>query len=285
MATGPIDHDGLRDQAGVYVLGALTARERDAFEMHLATCAECAAEVKSLMPVAGALAQLAPQVDPPEALRARLLTSIGPSGERERPRAGRPVEDRDRVRTAGAGVGAWGPWLAVAASLVLTVAFAVYAAGLKGQVATLEARLREAMRRADASELQIADARREATEARSQVAVLAAPDLTRVDLAGRPVAPRAAARAFWSRSRGLVFTASNLPALPPGRTYQLWVISKGKAPYGSGLLLKPDADGRVTMVFDTPVDLSKPNQMAVTIEPEGGVPSPTGDMYLLGSAN
>ena len=115
--------------------------------------------------------------------------------------------------------------------------------------------------------------------------MLAAPDLRRVDLQGQTPAPRAAGRAFWSRSRGLVFTASNLPALPPGRTYQLWVLSKGAAPYGTGLLLKPDADGRVTAVFDTPADLPTPTQMALTIEPEGGVSAPTGGMYLAGTAN
>ena len=55
--------------------------------------------------------------------------------------------------------------------------------------------------------------------------VLTAPDLARVDLAGQPVAPDAQARAFWSRSRGLVFSASHLPHLAAGRTYQVWVVT------------------------------------------------------------
>jgi hypothetical protein len=38
---------------------------------------------------------------------------------------------------------------------------------------------------------------------------------------GNPCRPNASARAFWSRSRGMVFSASNLPPLPAGRTYQL----------------------------------------------------------------
>jgi len=173
----------------------------------------------------------------------------------------------------------------VAASLTLAIGLGAYAADLHHQIGELEVRLRETMLRANASELAIADARRTAAEAESQIAVLAAPDLARVDLAGQPVAPRAAARAFWSRSRGLVFTASNLPALPAGRTYQLWVLSAQAPPFGSGLLLKPDPNGRVTMVFEVPADLPKPTAMAVTIEPEGGVPAPTGDKYLVGLAN
>ena len=111
----------------------------------------------------------------------------------------------------------------------------------------------------------------------------AAPDLARIDLAGQPAAPQASARAFWSRSRGLVFTASNLPAPPAGRTYQLWILTAQPAPVSAGLL-KPDANGRVNAVFETPADLPKPTAMAVTIEPDGGVPAPTGDKYLVGLA-
>ena len=92
--------------------------------------------------------------------------------------------------------------------------------------------------------------RQTAAGAQSSVAVLTAPDVARVDLEGQPVAPDASARAFWSRSRGLVFTASNLPPLPPGRTYQLWVLTTDPAPTSAGLL-KPDADGRATAVFTT----------------------------------
>jgi anti-sigma-K factor RskA len=283
MAAVPTDHEAFRDQVGVYVLGALSPEERSTFEAHLAACPECAAEVRTLNPVAGALARLAPQIDLPAALRSRVLASIG--ADRIVSLAGRPLSGSEAVGGVPTGSPSWRRWLAAAAAIALAVGLGAYAADLRRQIGTLEVRLREATLRANASELSIADARRAVTEARSQVAVLAAPDLARVDLAGQPAAPRAVARAFWSRSRGLVFTASDLPALPPGRTYQLWVLSKEAPPFGSGLLVKPDADGRVTMVFDTPVDLPKPIAMAVTIEPEGGVPAPTGDKYLVGLAH
>ena len=94
----------------------------------------------------------------------------------------------------------------------------------------------------------------------------------------------ASARAFWSRSRGLVFTASNLPAPPPGRAYQLWVLTAQPAPISAGML-KLDASGRATEMIDTPQDLPRPVAMAVTLEPEAGVPAPTGDKYLVGLAN
>ena len=280
MAT---EHDAWREQASLYALGALTAAERSAFEAHLASCALCAADVRALSSVTDALARAVPQTDPPSELRTRVLASVSRDPNVASGFSRTASTQSPQVRLKSDTTHVFIPWLAAAASLVLAVALGAYAVHLRGRVGNLEERLREATLRADASERQIADARRAAAAAEAQVAVLAAPDLTRIDLAGQPVAPQASARAYWSRSRGLVFTASNLPALPPGRVYQLWVLpAQPSPPISVGWLLKPDADGRANVLFDTPPDLPKPQKMAVTIEPEGGVPAPTGDMYLLG---
>jgi len=158
-----------------------------------------------------------------------------------------------------------------------------YAVQLRRSVTLLETRLHETALRADATERQIADVRRTALESQSAMAVLTAPDLARIDLAGQPAAPSASARAFWSRSRGLVLAGTDLPAAPAGRTYQLWVLTNQPAPISAGLL-KPDAGGRVAATFATPRDIPAPVAMALTLEPEGGVPSPTGDKYLVGLA-
>ena len=280
MAT---EHDAWREQASLYALGALTAAERAAFEAHLASCALCAADVRALSSVTDALARAVPQTDPPSELRARVLASVSRDPNVAPGFSRTALTQSPQVRLKSDTTHVFIPWVAAAAALVLALAFGAYAVHLRGRVGNLEERLREATLRADASERQIADARRAAAAAEMQVAVLAAPDLTRIDLAGRPVAPQASARAYWSRSRGLVFTASNLPALPPGRVYQLWVLpAQPSPPISVGWLLKPDANGRANVLFDTPPDLPKPQKMAVTIEPEGGVPAPTGDMYLLG---
>jgi anti-sigma-K factor RskA len=80
-----------------------------------------------------------------------------------------------------------------------------------------------------------------------------------------------------------VFTTSNLPVPPPGRAYQLWVLTAQPAPISAGMLT-PDANGRVDARFDMPADLPRPVAMAPTLEPEGGVPAPTDDKYLVGLA-
>ena len=72
MTASRIEHDELREQAALYALGTLTGQERAAFRTHLASCAECAAEVRALAPAAAALAHAVPQVDPPEIGRAHV---------------------------------------------------------------------------------------------------------------------------------------------------------------------------------------------------------------------
>ena len=266
-------HDQYADQAAAYALGALAPAERTFFEAHLANCAICAAEVRSFMPVAGALAHVALPAQPSPDIRRRLVEAIGGRTQGSGPSSRLRSVPPSRFSRYG-----------LAASVALAVLAGGYAAQLRGRVTTLEARLRETTLRADTSERLVADAGRSAFEAQRTVLVLAAPDLARIDLAGQPAAPQASARAFWSRSRGLVFTASNLPAPPPGRAYQLWVLTAQPAPISAGML-KLDANGRATAMIDTPQDLPKPVAMAVTLEPEAGVPSPTGDKYLVGLAN
>jgi hypothetical protein len=172
-------------------------------------------------------------------------------------------------------------WLALAAALALAIGASAYAWQLQQRVRTLEARLDSAEERAFSAEREVADARRTAGEAQSAMNVLAAPDMVRIDLAGQPAAAAARARAMWSRNRGMVFAASNLPQAPAGRVYQVWVVTT--AGTVSAGLLTADADGRAEAFFNTPPDIAPPTAVAVTLEPAGGVPSPTGAFYLRGT--
>ena len=253
-------HDEFAELTGLYVLGALSEAERKAFEAHASSCAKCTAELRTLMPVSTALARAVPPETPSPDVRRRLMASLrGPSARVSQERAASTPEtlaDRDlhdRPARRRAPIAAW---LAAAAAIALAVGLGGYAFQL----------------RRDARTDQLASA------------VLAAPDLVRIDLAGQPAAPSASARAFWSRSEGLVFTASNLPAPPSGRAYQLWVLSTQPAPMSAGLL-KADANGRLSTTIKTPLDMPQPVAMAVTLEPDGGVPAPTGEKYLVGLAN
>jgi len=269
------EHERLHEASGLYVLGALAQEERAAFERHAATCPECTAELRALASVATALPYGVTQVEPPPTLRQKILTAAG------QPVSARPNLAQFTPRPVRASRPlARGGWLSAAAMLLVSVALGTYAWTLRTEIAALKADLREALVRLDRSEQQATVATRNVAVAEGRLAVLLASDMTQVTLDGQPVAPRASGRAFLSRSRGLVFTASDLPPAPPGKTYQLWVVT-AQAPVSAGLL-DLDQSGRVAQQFPTPPDLGAPVAVAVTLEPAGGVPAPTGDKYLVG---
>ncbi len=261
MTTDANDHDALREQVALYAVGALSGPEHAAVEAHLRHCDECAADLASFRQVGGALAQAVPQHDPPPLLRARVLASA----------TGRSTSMHASI---------FWPWLAAAAMLVVTAGLGVYVGQLRQQVRSLQQQLSAALLRVDEGEKRVNVALRAAADLQAPFAVLTAPDVRQIGLAGQPVAPNASARVYWSRSRGLVFTGSNLPSAPAGRTYQLWFVT-AKAPVSAGLF-RSDNSGR-PIVLGTPADIPNPVALAVTLEPDGGVPAPTGEKYLVGA--
>jgi anti-sigma-K factor RskA len=281
-------HDDLVVLAPAYVLGALEPDERRVFETHLAGCDVCASEVRSLGRVTAGLAQAVPQVTPRAALRDRVLRAV--AGEDPATAVGADPSTADGARDARhhqtdtSRRWATSNWLAYAACVALATVAVLYAMNLRARVESLEARLEVAQLRLAAADRAMVDARRVAFETQSAMAVLAAADLTRVDLQGAPAAPQAAGRALWSRQSGMVFAATNLPPLEEKRIYQVWVVPGGGAAPISAGLVAPDETGRGVAIFRTPIDVTGPVTVAVTIEPEGGVPAPTGAFYLTGKS-
>jgi hypothetical protein len=182
--------------------------------------------------------------------------------------------------------GGWRPMYAVAGIAVLLVGLTVFGVWMQRRV---DARLSEAALRVSEAERQrdatVAAAREEAArqvdEARQSAAqaqivgnVLAAPDAVRYWLGGINNNARAYAQVIFSRSRGVVFSASRLEPAGAGKTYQLWILTQG-GPVSAGLIA-PDSAGRVTMASDTALTL--PGRLAgalLTLEPDGGSPQPS----------
>jgi anti-sigma-K factor RskA len=262
--TERLDHAALRDLVPLLAAGLLQGPEREAVEAHLPACDECLADYRAHARIAGALAQAVPQVDPPPALRAAVLAGVS-----ARRRSG---------HTRG------NSWLAAAAMLLVAAGLGVLVGSLRRDVHRLEAQLRDATAAAADSRERADTAARIARDAQAPLLVLTAPDVRQINLAGQASSPGASARVFWSRSRGLVLTAANLPAPPPGRVYQLWFIS-GRVPVSAGLLSPPDPGGALTTTISTPVDIAAPDALAVSLEPAGGVLQPTGSIYLVGQVH
>ena len=232
-----------------YALGALDPEERARFETHLADCAVCRADVRSLKEVAVLLAESAPVATPPPALRERVL------------------REASRVRPIGARRTGRAPWLAAAACLVLALGLGY-------------AYLRERAERERT--VQSLAASRDTIAARdSLVATLLSPDAGTAALAATGQAP--SARVTWSPSRHrVVMAVFRLPPAPVGRTYQLWAIAKGK-PVSIGIF-NTSPDGQLVAEMPLPVDLTF-ELTAVTEEPAGGSPQPTQTPFLVGKVS
>jgi anti-sigma-K factor RskA len=278
-----VTHEELREHLEAWAIGALRAPEAQEVEDHLATCQACSEMVRGLAMVPLALQANQPMEGPSAFARNRLLSTIrGDSATQtavapaERSRATGAAE---RDESKGAGIAAW---LAVAAALVLAAFLGWDGVRLRGRIAQLTTELEQARSAVAAAESRMALIQRSAARNQSALAVLTAPDVARIDLAGQSDAPRASGRAYWSRARGMVFSAAALPPPPPGRTYQVWVLTKAPAPISAGLI-EPDRAGRVDTVFATPPDIPQPVAVAVTLEPAGGVPAPTGPKVLVGT--
>jgi anti-sigma-K factor RskA len=70
-----------RDDASAYVLGALEHDEHRRFREHLASCAQCCAEVAELQPVADELPASVPAMTAPKEMRARILSTVRAEAE------------------------------------------------------------------------------------------------------------------------------------------------------------------------------------------------------------
>lgn len=276
-------HRDLAALAEGYVLGTLEESEAQAFAAHLAECEDCRRDARELSAVAEGLGKAAPQVAPPAALRARVLqaatAAVRQQATVDRPRFGGAPPAAAPAVTTPPSTSRWG-WLALAASLVaIVLAWTTWQS--RQDAALARADRENAERRVASLEAQVQSLQGTVKTATHTRAVLAASDLTRVDLAGQAPSPGASGRVFWSPQHGLVFAATNLPPLPAGRVYQLWIVAE--APISAGILSDGPASGAGTV--NSPPVSATPKAFAVTIEPEGGRPAPTGPMLLLGALN
>ncbi|HEY8141642.1 MAG TPA: anti-sigma factor, partial [Kofleriaceae bacterium] len=225
------------------------------------------------------LAEEIEPVRPSDLVRARLLREIGAHAQVA------PVEPRaPAVRVRAAAEPDRGRWpLRLAAAIILLAAlgsgFAQWR--LRGEVERLAAQrstIEESLR---ATQVELAQARRQLEGAVWAQRVVASPDVRPVVLAGLGPLPQARAHTFVDPlDRRAVFYAYNLPPAEAGRVYQLWFIASG-VPVSAGIF-DADARGRASLNVDNVAAIDSIQAWAVTVEPAGGVPQPTGPMVLKG---
>ena len=109
--------------------------------------------------------------------------------------------------------------------------------------------------------------------------LLRIPNVKAVSLTGSDMAKRAAGFLLYdSRTQKVWLYSVNLPESPAGTTYQLWAIHD--KPMSIGTFHMDRGETAHLLVMKVP-SFTDAKTYAVSLEPSGGRPQPTGPMYLL----
>jgi anti-sigma-K factor RskA len=275
--------DEVKEIAPLYVIGALdekTANELEA-SLHSITLDQQRV-VARWRDVAALLPQALPFETPPDHLKERLLkriaeepqqtpieiaveeSSLGEmAGRSERNALPLVQPRRAESRTAR--------WVLMAATALL----AFTAGYLFKQNADLDRERYALARERD-------DLSKKMAEWRGQVDDIVSPR-TRIIMMAGDETPQANAKVVWdTKAQQWSIYIFDLPAPPSDKDYQLWYVTKGEKI--SAAVFRTDEQGRTVLKLTLPPEaLAGLAATAVTLEPRGGSPQPTGKFYLKAS--
>ncbi len=232
-------HEEMGEMYEMYGLGLLERDELAEIDGHLRSgCDVCQAGVRRAAATNSAILSFAPDVAPPKRLRTRVLASFGVQ------------------RPAWGWIAGWGA--ATAGLLIATLWYSTEVQRTESELAVARRQVKQS-----ASEL---------TRVQSVLEFLNSPDTRQVTFGkGQQQPPRGTV--LVNPQSGVLLIASNLPSLPAGKTFEMWIIPKGGAPKPSGLF-RSDAQGSAVHLARGPVDAST-SAVAVSVEPESGSAAPT----------
>jgi anti-sigma-K factor RskA len=260
----------------LYALGALTDEERAQVEAYVGANAEAKARLDELTQTASLLAYDITPIEPPAELKKSLMDR---------------VQADARIRAAGAGAAAnraasraashprpQAPRLSLwnllrsfspifaALSLLAAILLGAWALSLNAEVARLRNET-VALRKALADQ-------------RAVIAQIAAPADQIVVVSGTNHQPDARGHLIAHNDGSAVLVVSGLDQLEAGRTYQLWMIA-GDTPLSAGVF-EVDEGGVAVVQVARDAAPGAFDAVGVSVEPEGGSPTPTGDIVMLG---
>jgi anti-sigma-K factor RskA len=253
----------------LYALGALDGEEKQAFEAHVRACEPCAQQLVTALQRATLLGLAAEPIAPPPSVKESLL---------RRARAERPpqVQEVQQVRSFEPRPRRFA-WLTPALA-VATIVFAVLSGWLwlgneraMQQIADLQSQLTTAQ----AQSLQIARASEETNQ------ILGAPGTIQVALAQQPGGPAGRAAVVYNARMGMAIYTGQLAPAASDKSYQLWIVPTSGAPVSLGVMSSMDTGQMLTA--HVPAGMVA-KAFAVTVEPKGGMPQPTGPKVLVGVA-
>ena len=247
----------MSELAAAYALGALEGEERARFEALVR--ARDADTLRALRRCEESLARLAAEHPeaPPASVKAALLARL--AAEPRSAEATRPRRSVWTVALAGAlaaGVAA------VAVGVVVSNRYERRLEALSQQAAQLHAQVKREQ---------------------SLLTMLGDPATQVVALSGQAPSPEARARMLWHEKAGGLLVTAGLPPAPAGKTYQLWAIAGTGPPVSAGVFAV-DAQGTASLRVSPLPGVARVDAFAVTLEPAGGLPAPSGPMVLIGKS-
>lgn len=264
-------HPTREEDFDLYALGALEGEEKQAIEAHMAGCAVCAQKLLAARGRIALLALSAPPHSPPPQVRERLLHQVRAETESGKQESAKHSA-MEREETPSMFARWWGAaWAPVALVLALSTIFLwVSNNRLTRQV--------EEMRAATVRQ------KAEQEDAQRLLDLVTAHDSLAITLAPSADLPGAKGRVLYNARLGLVLYNGILPAPPTDKTYQLWLVPTSGDPVSAGVFVPP-ANGSGSMVVTPLPPGIAAKAFAVTLEPAGGRPQPTGPKVQIGAAS
>jgi anti-sigma-K factor RskA len=243
----------------LYALGALDGQEKQSLEAHVRSCPACAQQLAASRQRAALIGMAAPPVAPRPQVKSALMDKV----RAEKPSSTRSVQPK-------AGKKRWG--------LRFSLGFGLAAAALA--FATFEL-AKQDLKRGD--EIKQMQAQLSQDEAAMQAVgqVTGAPDSATITLLQQPGGPPGQAHVMYNARMGMGVYSGQLAPTPAGKSYQLWLVPASGNPISAGLVDANQQAGAMVMHL-APGLVAK--AFAVTVEPQGGVPQPTGPKVLVGAA-
>jgi anti-sigma-K factor RskA len=264
-----------------YAVGALDGEELVRFESYLATASKQERELlDELQRTASLLSSSLSPTAPPARVKDEVMRRIAVS-TRVREAVGRRTEDL--LRQSQETGTRWIPW-GIAAAVVMVALFSLFVLKLMDTIETQHRGLIAAAGENQRLQARLVELKDELTRKTEQLNVLAAKEIHVSLMSGLKVNPVGYGKIIWDAQKGVaILHVSNLPAVPSNKDYQLWVI-KNNTPLSAGVFAVKDTLSNFFKIDSLAV--TNPREIAafaVTLEPKGGVPQPTGDMYMMGA--
>ena len=287
-----------KDDVAAYVLGILEPAERAAFERHLDEaiahegCREALAEAYETTALLGAaLPPLEPGAEVWSGIE-RGISAAASSDASAPARAGAA----SRASSASRGASASRPasrggsgrreaiaWISALAAAAVAFVFAMEYRISRREIASRDRELALAAatdRDKDICMRELASARVSLREREAALSLLGAPGTQLVQLAAQGGEDYHASALLNPGTRNAMVLTTALKPLQD-KDYQLWLI-RGNEKISAGVLRTDPSGATLARISDEVLAGGRPDAFAVTIEPQGGMPQPTGPIILLG---